>query len=145
MASLQVKRLTDNAIIPLRATPGSVGYDLYSTEEYVLLPGNRVVVSTGVQIGLPPGTYGRIAPKSGQSVKHGIHVGAGVIDRDYSGELKVVLFNLDRQKSFVIRPGYRIAQLVLEKVETPDVVEVCDIVYESDIRGTGGFGSTDTV
>lgn len=140
--SLKIKKLVDNAKVPTRATPGSVGYDLYSTEDHIILPGHRAVISTGIQIGLPPGTYGRIAPKSGQSVKHGIHVGAGVIDQDYSGELKVVLFNLDTKKTFVVRQGYRIAQLVLEKVDLPDVEEVYDIQYYSEIRGDGGFGST---
>ena len=131
-----------SAKTPSRATPGSVGYDLYSTEDHIILPGHRAVVSTGIQIGLPPGTYGRIAPKSGQSVKHGIHVGAGVIDQDYSGEVKVVLFNLDMNKTFVIRQGYRIAQLVIEKIDLPEVEEVQEITYESDVRGEGGFGST---
>ena len=138
--SLKVKKLTDNARVPSRATPGSVGYDLYSTEDYVVLPGNRVVVNTGIQIGLPEGTYGRVAPKSGHSVTHGISVGAGVIDRDYTGEVKVVLFNHDRAKNFVIRAGYRIAQLIVEKIETPEIEEVIEIDETS--RGTGGFGST---
>ena len=139
--SLKIKKLVPNAILPSRATPQSAGYDLYSSEGYVLLPGHRVVVSTGIQVQLPPGVYGRIAPRSGLAVKHGLGVGAGVIDADYQGEIKVVLFNHDLRNYFVIRPGYRIAQLLLEYVSTPEVEEVQEFDTVTE-RGTGGFGST---
>lgn len=139
--SLKIKKLVPNAILPSRATPQSAGYDLYSSEGYVLLPGHRVVVSTGIQVQLPPGVYGRIAPRSGLAVKHGLGVGAGVIDADYQGEIKVVLFNHDLRNNFVIRPGYRIAQLLLEYVATPEVDEVQEFDTVTE-RGTGGFGST---
>lgn len=139
--SLKIKKLLPHAIVPSRATPQSAGYDLYSSEGYVLLPGHRVVVSTGIQVQLPPGVYGRIAPRSGLAVKHGLGVGAGVIDADYQGEIKVVLFNHDLRNNFVIRPGYRIAQLLLEYVSTPDVEEVQEFDTVTE-RGTGGFGST---
>ncbi len=125
---LNVKKLVPHAKLPERATPGSAGYDLYSTEGYVIQPGHRAVVSTGITVQLPPGTYGRIAPRSGLAVKHGIDVLAGVIDPDYTGELKVVLY-------------YRIAQLILEKYESPEVweIETIDLTTE---RGESGFGST---
>lgn len=139
--SLKIKKLVPHAILPSRATPQSAGYDLYSSEGYVLLPGHRVVVSTGIQVQLPPSVYGRIAPRSGLSVKHGLGVGAGVIDADYQGELKVVLFNHDLRNNFVIRPGYRIAQLLLEYVATPVVEEVQEFDTVTE-RGAGGFGST---
>lgn len=139
--SLKIKKLLPHAIVPSRATPQSAGYDLYSSEGYVLLPGHRVVVSTGIQVQLPPGVYGRIAPRSGLAVKHGLGVGAGVIDADYQGEIKVVLFNHDLRNNFVIRPGYRIAQLLLEYVSTPEVEEVQEFDTVTE-RGTGGFGST---
>ena len=122
--ALQVTRLTDNAILPARGTPGAAGFDLYSTDGYVILPGHRVVVSTGVSIKLPEGTYGRIAPRSGLAVKHGLDVLAGVIDPDYIGEIKVVLINTDMRLPFHIKPGYRIAQLILESFVSPEVVEV---------------------
>jgi dUTP pyrophosphatase len=83
--------------------------------------------------------YGRVAPRSGLTVKHGIHVGAGVIDPDYTGEIKVALFNLG-DVPFEIKKGDRIAQLVLERCETPDVHEI-DTLDETG-RGAGGFGST---
>ena len=137
--SLKIKKLVSHAIIPKRSTPGAVGYDLHSSEGYVILPGHRAVVSTGLSFEFPPGVYGRVAPRSGLSVKHGLNVGAGVVDPDYTGEVKVVLFNHDKA-AFVIKPGYRIAQLICERCECPDVEEV-EAVTETE-RGEEGFGST---
>jgi dUTP pyrophosphatase len=139
--ALRVKLLNETARLPCRGSDQAAGYDLYATEGCAILPGRRAVVPTGISIGLPEGTYGRIAPRSGLAVKHGIQVGAGVVDPDYTGEIKVVLFNHDRN-TYVIRPGYRIAQLILEQCVTPDVVEVNDLC-ETD-RGEAGFGSTGT-
>lgn len=141
--ALNVRKLVPSAILPARATPGAAGYDLFSADGYFVLPGHRVVVSTGISVELPPGTYGRVAPRSGLAVKHGLDCLAGVIDPDYQGELKVVLLNTDVRNAFVIRPGYRIAQLILEKFDTVDVVEIpseCTQIVTD--RGTGGFGST---
>jgi dUTP pyrophosphatase len=120
--ALNVTKLVPHAILPVRGTPGAAGFDLFSTEGYTILPGQRVVVSTGISVELPPGTYGRIAPRSGLAVKHGLDVGAGVIDPDYTDEVRVVLFNFDQRKAFVIRPGYRIAQLILENYTSAEVV-----------------------
>ena len=139
--SLQVTRLTDNAILPQRSTPGAAGLDLHSAEGYVVLPGHRVVVSTGIAIKLPPGCYGRIAPRSGLAVKHGLDVLAGVIDQDYTGELKVVLVNTDMRLPFHIKPGYRIAQLVMEMYVHGDVIEVQGPPPPTE-RGDAGFGSS---
>lgn len=143
MATLNVKRLVPNAVLPTRGTPGAAGYDLYSTDGFIIMPGHRVVVTTGVAVELPSGTYGRIAPRSGLAVKHGIDVLAGVVDPDYTGEIKVVLVNTDLRRAFMIRPGYRIAQLILENYTSADVVEV-PYVAETQ-RGGGGFGSTGDV
>ena len=137
--SLKVKKLVSHATLPVRASQGAAGYDLHSSEGYVILPGRRAIVSTGVSIELPPGVYGRVAPRSGLAVKHGLQVGAGVIDPDYTGEVKVVLFNHDKT-AFVIKPGYRVAQLVLERFETPEIEEVQNLTETE--RGEGGFGST---
>ena len=137
--ALNVTKLVPHAILPARATPGAVGYDLFSIDNYVVLPGRRVVVSTGIAVSLPGGCYGRIAPRSGMAVKHGLDTLAGVIDPDYTGEVKVVLQNLDVSQPFVIRPGYRIAQLIIEQCMTPDVMEVQSRNTE---RGANGFGST---
>lgn len=137
--SLKVKKLSADAQLPTRGSDGAAGYDLQSIESCVILPGKRAVVATGLSIELPPGVYGRIAPRSGLAVKHGIQVGAGVVDADYRGEVKVVLFNHD-SNPYLIKPGYRIAQLILERCETPDVEEIFD--SSDTVRGQGGFGST---
>ncbi|CAG9938409.1 unnamed protein product [Clonostachys rosea f. rosea IK726] len=99
----------------------------------------KVLVSTDISIACPAGTYGRIAPRSGLASKNFIDTGAGVIDADYRGEVKVLLFN-HAETDFEIKEGDRIAQLVLERIYTPDVVEVQEL--EESVRGAGGFGST---
>ena len=143
--ALNVIKVIPSAILPVRASTGAAGYDLFSTDSYVVLPGRRVVVSTGITVQLPPGTYGRIAPRSGLAVKHGLDTLAGVIDPDYTGEIKVVLQNLDAVQPFVIRPGYRIAQLILENYTVAEVVEVPSEntpLVDVTNRGAAGFGST---
>ena len=137
--NLRVKRLTIDAILPTRGSGGAVGYDLYSTDEIIIPPTHRGLISTGIAIVLPNNVYGRVAPRSGLAVKYGIQVGAGVIDPDYTGEVKVVLFN-HGDKNFEVKKGDRIAQLILERCETPQVEEI-GLLLETE-RGAGGFGST---
>lgn len=138
---MEVVRLQPTAILPSRGSEGAAGFDLYSIDHYVVFPGQRVVVSTGIGLQrLPDGTYGRIAPRSGLAVKHGLDVLAGVVDPDYRGEIKVVLLNTDMRNPFMIKPGYRIAQLVLEKYQVSDVIEVS--AAPDTTRGADGFGST---
>ena len=136
---LLIKKLSEHALIPTRASPGSVGYDLYSIEDMHILPYQRGIVCTGIAATIPMGVYGRIAPRSGLAVKHGVQTGAGVIDPDYTGELKVILFNHGSEK-FEIKKGDRIAQLILEKCETPFIDEVEEI--KDTQRGTRGFCSS---
>jgi len=123
---MEVYRLQPTASLPSRGSADAAGFDLYSNDHYVVFPGQRVVVSTGIGLQrLPTGTYGRIAPRSGLAVKHGLDVLAGVVDPDYRGEIKVVLLNTDVRTPFVIKPGYRIAQLILETYDaTSQIVEV---------------------
>jgi dUTP pyrophosphatase len=137
--TLQIKRLTLDATLPTRASPGSVGYDLYSLNDLCIEPNSRDIVSTGVCATIPMGCYGRIAPRSGLTVKYGIHVGAGVIDPDYTGELKVCLFNLG-SVPFEIKKGDKIAQLILEKCLTPLIEEVNEL--QKTMRANRGFGSS---
>lgn len=137
--SLGIKKLTYDSIIPTRGSRDSVGYDLYSNMDCVIRASERGLVSTGITIVLPPGVYGRVAPRSGLAVKHGIQVGAGVIDPDYTGEVKVVLFN-HGENDFEVKKGDRIAQLILERCETPPIEEIS--IVENTDRGSGGFGST---
>ena len=139
MSELRVKKLVQDAIIPTRGSGGAVGYDLYSVDEVVLSPSQRTLVGTGVAVVLPMKVYGRVAPRSGLTVKHGIHVGAGVIDPDYTGEIKVALFNLG-DGPFEVKKGDRIAQLILDRCETPYVREITEMSETQ--RGDGGFGST---
>ncbi|KAI9205199.1 dUTPase-like protein [Polychytrium aggregatum] len=139
MRPLLVKKLSKNAQLPKRGSPGAAGYDLYSAASMSIPPRSRAVVPTDIAIALPPGTYGRVAPRSGLAVKHFIDVGAGVVDSDYRGTLGIVLFNFGEQE-FKIEQGDRIAQLILEKIEIADVQEVEEL--DDTERGEGGFGST---
>lgn len=138
---LLVKCLHAGVHLPTRGSGGAVGYDLYSDEDVSIHRGDRALVGTGVAIALPVGTYGRVAPRSGLAVKYGITVGAGVIDPDYTGEVKVLLFN-HGEGVFEVKKGDRVAQLVLERCETPEVQEV-GVIKETE-RGADGFGSTGT-
>ena len=139
---LKVKKLREDAELPERKTPGAVGYDLFSYEEKILKGNERILIGTGIAIELPKGVYGRIAPRSGLALKQGINLGAGVIDPDYRGELKILLFN-HSDTEYVIKKGERIAQLIMEKVKIGDVEEVEKL---SDTRRSDkGFGSTNLV
>ena len=135
---LKFKKLSSNAFTPKRATINSAGFDLFSAETKKSCA-DRGIVHTDISVTLPEGTYGRVAPRSGLAVKYFIHVGAGVIDFDYRGNIGIVIFNhLD--KPFQINIGDRIAQLIIEKICTPKLIEV-DELDETD-RGTAGYGST---
>ena len=137
--SLGVKKLGYDSILPTRGSDGAVGYDLYSNCDGVIAKGERGVVSTGIAISLPPGVYGRVAPRSGLAMKNGIQIGAGVIDPDYTGEISVIIFNMG-DIDFEVKKGARIAQLILERCETPPVEEIG--LLQETLRGEGGFGST---
>ncbi|XP_016177828.2 deoxyuridine 5'-triphosphate nucleotidohydrolase, partial [Arachis ipaensis] len=113
---------------------------LSSAVETKILARGKALVATDLSISIPEGTYARIAPRSGLALKHSIDVGAGVIDADYRGPVGVILFN-HSDVDFEVKVGDRVAQLILEKIVTPDVVEVEDL--DSTVRGEGGFGSTD--
>ncbi|XP_072987787.1 deoxyuridine 5'-triphosphate nucleotidohydrolase-like [Typha latifolia] len=136
---LRVKKLSQNAILPSRASPLSAGYDLSSAVETTVPARGKALVPTDLSISIPEGTYARIAPRSGLAWKHSIDVGAGVIDADYRGPVGVILFN-HSDVDFEVKPGDRIAQMIVERIMTPEVVEVLDL--DSTMRGEGGFGST---
>lgn len=138
--TLYVKKLSGSAQIPVRGTAGSAGYDLFSAHSHTIPPHQRRVCSTDIAVNIPPGCYGRVAPRSGLTVKHEIDVGAGVIDRDYIGNVGVVLIN-HSDKDFRVEAGMRIAQLILESCVEVDVEEVHDDFAATE-RGSGGFGST---
>ena len=136
---LKVQKLNNNAALPKRSTDGAAGYDLCASQDCTIPAGGKGLVQTGLAISFPAGLYARIAPRSGLALKKFIDVGAGVVDSDYRGEVGVVLFNHGDQ-DFVVKMGDRIAQLILEKIDTPPVQEVQGL--EDSVRGTGGFGST---
>lgn len=136
---LEVKLLSDAAKLPTRGSEEAAGLDLYASEDAFVLAGRRKIISTGVSVSIPKGHYGRVAPRSGLAAKNGIDVLAGVIDSDYRGELKVILLNTD-YKTFTIQRGERIAQLIIEKIAIPEVIEVQDL--DNTHRGAAGFGST---
>lgn len=136
---LLVKKLVDSARAPTRGSAFAAGYDVYAAKETVIPSKGKAMVDTGIAIAVPEGTYGRIAPRSGLASKHFIDTGAGVIDADYRGEVKVLLFN-HSDVDFPIKEGDRVAQLVLERIYTPEVSVVEEL--EESVRGAGGFGST---
>ena len=137
--ALYIKKLSSVAIIPTRGSKEAAGYDICTLDTVLIPPFQRTLVSTGLAMTVPEGTYGQLAPRSGLSVKKGLHVGAGVIDRDYTGEVKVLLVNLSSEP-IELQSNDRVAQLILKKIETPEVVEVDELT--ETLRGVGGFGST---
>jgi dUTP pyrophosphatase len=136
---MKVKILSEHAILPTRGSVSSAGLDLYAAHDAIVYARGRELVRTDIAISVPQGTYGRIAPRSGLAYKHGIDVGAGVIDEDYTGNVGVILFN-HSETNFTVSKGDRIAQLIIEKIEYVDIVHVRDL--SSTDRGTHGFGST---
>ncbi|KAL2433772.1 Deoxyuridine 5'-triphosphate nucleotidohydrolase [Exophiala dermatitidis] len=136
---LLVKKLSPDATTPTRGSAFAAGYDLYASKPTTVPARGKTLVSTDLAIATPEGTYGRVAPRSGLASKHFIDTGAGVIDADYRGEVKVLLFN-HSDVDFQVNKGDRIAQLVLERIYTPEIVEVENL--EESVRGAGGFGST---
>lgn len=133
--------LAPGATAPTRATEGSAGYDLNANKTAALIPGERALVGTGVSLQLPADLAASVRPRSGLAAKHGVTVlnTPGLIDPDYRGEIKVILYNAGN-KPFWVNRGDRIAQLTFEHIITPELEQV-QTLDETD-RGTGGFGST---
>eukprot|EP00240_Pyramimonas_obovata_P006520 CAMPEP_0118935314 /NCGR_PEP_ID=MMETSP1169-20130426/15395_1 /TAXON_ID=36882 /ORGANISM="Pyramimonas obovata, Strain CCMP722" /LENGTH=167 /DNA_ID=CAMNT_0006878331 /DNA_START=74 /DNA_END=577 /DNA_ORIENTATION=+ len=137
--TLRVKKLTELATIPSRGSALAAGYDLSSAYDCVVPARGKQLVKTDLSIAIPENTYARIAPRSGLAWKHSIDVGAGVVDADYRGNVGVILFNLS-DVDFEVKRGDRVAQMILERIATPEVLEVDDL--DDTSRGAGGFGST---
>ena len=143
---IRVRRLPGapaDAPLPKRQTAGSAGYDVRAAnpEPIVLSPGARAAIPTGLVFSIPPGYEVQVRPRSGLALKHGIILpnSPGTIDPDYRGELKVILMNLG-EEAFVVRPGDRIAQLIVARFETVEWQEVAELDETS--RSSGGFGHT---
>lgn len=146
VTTIPLKRLHEDAALPAYATSGDAGADLVANESLVIKAGGgRALVSTGIAIAIPEGFAGFVQPRSGLALKHGVTClnTPGLIDSGYRGELKVLLINTDPESDFTVSRGARIAQLVIQRVEQAQFVQV-DELTESD-RGEGGFGSTGVV
>jgi dUTP pyrophosphatase len=140
--TLQFTRLSNDAREPSRAHDGDAGYDLYAAEPATIGPGERASVGTGIALAIPEGWAGLVLPRSGLAARHGITLpnAPGLIDAGYRGEVRVLLLNTDPRERFEISAGDRIAQLVLVRHESPELIEVESL--EETVRGAGGFGSS---
>jgi dUTP pyrophosphatase len=137
--TLKFLKLHPAAKLPARGSAGAAGLDLFAVEAVTLEAGARAAVRTGLSVALPRGCYGRIAPRSGLAVRHGLDVLAGVIDSDYRGEIVCALVNHGRE-TLTLEAGQRVAQLIVEAIITPEPAWA-DALDET-ARGEGGFGST---
>jgi dUTP pyrophosphatase len=135
---IKFKRLSQDAKIPVRATSGAAGFDVFSNGNYTIKPNVRCLLDTGIAMQLPVNYWGELKPRSGLAARHGLDVLAGVIDSDYTGEIKVSLINLG-EHDVEIKKGDRIAQLIIQQYESY-WVEVSE--FDDTDRGSGGFGST---
>lgn len=143
MITVRFKKIKSHAVVPSYAHPTDAGMDLYSSEDYVVPAGKHILVSTGIIMALPVGYEGQVRPKSGLALKNGITVlnTPGTLDADYRGELGVILMN-HSSVDFAVKRGMKVAQLVLKKFETAELVEDNNLDAVETKRGSGGFGST---
>lgn len=141
---VRFRKLRPDAVAPRYATKGAAGCDLFACllETLYVRPGSWAKIETGLSVELPPGYEAQVRPRSGLALKHGVTVlnAPGTVDEDFRGEICVVLVNHDPFEDFTVRPGDRIAQLVLAKCERAEFFESADLT-ESE-RGAGGFGSS---
>ncbi|HKO45175.1 MAG TPA: dUTP diphosphatase [Pyrinomonadaceae bacterium] len=139
LAVLEFKRVDERATLPSRGSEFSAGLDLYSIEDITIEPKQRTLAKTGLAVAIPSGHYGRIAPRSGLAMKHGLDVLSGVIDSDYRGEIGCLLYNCG-DEPLHLPAQTKICQLIVEKIELPTAAWSDDL--GETIRGSGGFGST---
>jgi len=145
--TLAVVRLDRDLPLPSRAHDGDAGVDLYSAQDVELAPGQRALVPTGIAVAIPHGMVGLIHPRSGLAARVGLSIvnSPGTVDAGYRGEIKVSLINLDPAAPIAIRRGDRIAQLLVQRVELPELVEVTsfdEAGLADTTRGDGGHGSS---
>ena len=139
---MRVKLLSENATVPTRGSNESAGWDLYAAEDTIVPARGKAIIATDIAVAISTGYYGRIAPRSGMSWKNHTDIGAGVVDSDYRGSVGVVMFN-HADTDLQITKGDRVAQMVIEKINTAPLLLVPDGVELDDTeRGEGGFGST---
>ena len=137
-----ITRLDPSVPLPVYAKGGDAGADIVSRVDVTLQPGERALVPTGISIALPDGYVALVHPRSGLAIKHGVTMvnAPGTVDAGYRGELHCILINHDPKEAITFHKGDRIAQLVIQKVERAEFVEVEELPGSG--RGAGGFGST---
>jgi len=138
---VSIRILSEDARMPKLEHEGDAGFDLYSTEDAILKPMQRKLIPTGISMAIEKGYEAQIRPKSGLAIEHGITLlnTPGTIDAGYRGEIKVIVINLG-EKEYRIEKGKKICQVVFNKIEHPEIIEVQEL--EASSRGKGGFGST---
>jgi len=141
-AVLKVKKMSDNAIIPIKTSSLAAGYDLFASESKIVKSRSRELISTDISIEVPNGTYGHIVARSGLSLKNAIDIGAGTIDADYTGTVGVIIIN-NSNEDFEVEYGMRIAQLICQKIVYP-YIEIVErrTTDENNTRRAKGFGSS---
>lgn len=139
LSLLKFKRLDSRAELPTRGSAAAAGLDIYLIEELTIEPGQRALGRTGLAVAIPEGYYGRLAPRSGLATRQGLDTLAGVIDADYRGEIRCLLYNAG-DEIINLPAGSKFCQLIIERILTPAPVWA-DEISDTD-RGSGGFGST---
>lgn len=139
---IALKLLNESATAPKKAHRSDAGFDLYAAESAELGAGERAAIGTGIAVEIPEGFAGLVLPRSGLALKHGIALvnAPGLIDSEYRGEVRVLLLNTDKEGSFLISEGDRIAQLVITPVPEAELETQPELTTTT--RGDGGFGST---
>lgn len=137
--TLKIKKLHPEATIPKYLILGDAAMDLYACEHKIIRPNQRELIPTGIAMAIPQGNVGLIWDRSGMAANYGIKSMGGVIDSNYRGEIKVILHNLTAQP-FVVEKGMRIAQMLIQKIEQKEIMEVQEL--DESVRGEKGFGST---
>ena len=136
---LKIKKLVPNAVLPKYAHEGDAGMDFFASETTVIKKGERVQVKTGIAMAIPEGYVGLIWDKSGLSHKYGLKTLGGVIDSGYRGEIMIGMINLGSE-DYTFEVCHKVAQMLIQKVESPEIIEVESL--DDTSRGVGAFGST---
>lgn len=138
---LEIKKLHPDAKLPTRAHADDAGLDMYSLEAITIAPGEKVALNTGIAMAIPTGYVGLMWDKGSVGVRGGVKTLGGVVDAAYRGDVIVGLVNLSKEP-YIVEKGAKISQLLIQKVELPEVCEVSEL--DDTIRGEGAFGSTGT-
>ena len=141
MNTLQIKQLSPNATLPTRTHTTDSGLDIYASEDTIVTHTHAVIIPTGIAINIPPGYEGTMRPRSGKSSKTNLRVILGTIDAGYNSEIGIIADTLNKSE-YLVRKGEKIAQLVIQKVELPQL-EIVDQFDTQSARGSKGFGSSD--